>query len=320
MAKVIGASRYLPSKVVDNKDLVQFPEKYRNVIAKKAGVLSRRHVCEECTSDIGAKAVSCLLEKLDIDSDSVEVLICATSSPDRMQPATATRIQDICGLKNAYAFDVNSVCSSAVYAMKIASALVNDGTSNVIVVASEVYSKILNPTELKSYPYFGDGAGAVFITDSANEHEGYDLVDFVLGSDGSGSDVIQVPAGGTMLPGWNVKNEKDFYFKMDGRKVYEFACDKGSEVIEQLRTRNNIEPNFIIPHQANANVIKEIAKRSRLNIEQFYVNLDRLANTAGASVLIAFDEFIEEGVESENLFFVVFGGGLSWAGCYLKKC
>lgn len=319
MAKVIGTSRYLPLKVVDNKDLTQFPEKYRNVIAEKAGVLSRRHVDDECTSDIGAKAVSALLEKLDIDSDSVEILICATSSPDRIQPATATRIQDLCGLKNAYAFDVNSVCSSAVYAMKIASSLVNDGAKNVIVVASEVYSKILNPSELKTYPYFGDGAAAVFIADSENEIEGYDLVDFVLGSDGAGSDVIQVPAGGTMLPAWKVKNEKDFYFKMDGRKVYEFACDKGTELIERLRSRNNIDPEVVIPHQANANVIKEIARRSGLSNDLFYVNLDRFANTAGASVLIAFDEYIEKGHESKNLFLVVFGGGLSWAGCFLKK-
>jgi len=153
MAYVRGLSRFLPPKVVDNIDLVQFPEKYRNVIAAKAGVLSRRHVTVECTSDIGASAVKTLMEKYNIDVDSVDALICATSSPDRIQPATATRIQDICGLRNAYAFDVNSVCSGAVFAMKIASGLIRDGANNVIVVASEVYSKILNPNELKSYPY-----------------------------------------------------------------------------------------------------------------------------------------------------------------------
>lgn len=319
MSKLIGTARYLPPKIVDNKDLVQFPEKYRNVIADKAGVLSRRHVENECTSDIGAKAVDSLLRKFNIERDSVEIVICATSSPDRMQPATATRIQDICGLKNAYAFDVNSVCSSAVYAMKLASSLVNDGANNVIVVASEVYSKILNPAELKSYPYFGDGAAAALITDDSDLREGYELIDFVLGSDGSGSDIIQVPAGGTMLPSWKVKNQKDFYFKMDGRKVYDFACDKGTKVIDLLSHRNKVVPGVVVPHQANANVIKEIANRAGLDESLFFINLDKYANTAGASVLIALDELLEQNNDVDDVFLVVFGGGLSWGGCYLRK-
>lgn len=317
MAFVSGTSRYLPTKIVDNKDLVQFPEKYRDVIAEKAGVLSRRHVEEgECTSDIGARAVSSLLKQGGIAPDSIEALICATSSPDRMQPATATRIQELCGLKNAYAFDVNSVCSSGVFAMKVASGLVSDGARNVLVVASEVYSKILNPTQLTTYPYFGDGAGAILLTKEAGS---YELIDFVLGSDGSGADVIQVPAGGTMLPGPQTKNEKDFYFQMVGRQVYEFACEKGSEIIETLSRRNGIVPDMVIPHQANVNVIREIGRRSGLPDEKFYVNLERFANTAGASVLIALDEYLEVRGGQKNIFLVVFGGGLSWGGCYLRK-
>jgi 3-oxoacyl-[acyl-carrier-protein] synthase-3 len=221
------------------------------------------------------------------------------------------------GLTNAYAFDVNSVCSSAVFAMKLASGLIKDGAHNVLVVASEVYSKILNPKELTTYPYFGDGAGATLITNTVGR---YELVDFVLGSDGSGSEVIQVPAGGSMLPGPDVVNPKDYYFKMNGRQVFDFACDKGTEIIQSLSKRNNVNPDMVIPHQANINVIREIGRRSGLPDDQFYVNLDRFANTAGASVLIALDEYLEKHPVHDNIFLVVFGGGLSWAGCYLRRC
>ena len=316
MAFVNCTSRYLPSKVIENKDLIQFPEKYRNVIAEKAGVLSRRHVVDECTSDIGAEAVSSLIIQNQIAPESIDVLICATSSPDRIQPATATRIQELCGLNNAYAFDVNSVCSSAVFAMKLASGLIKDGANNVLVVASEVYSKILNPLELRTFPYFGDGAAATLITKNTGS---YELVDFVLGSDGSGSEVIHVPAGGTMLPGSKVENPKDFYFKMNGREVYDFACDKGSSLIQMLSERNGILPDIVIPHQANINVIKEIGRRSGFGKDMFFINLDRYANTAGASVLIALDEYLEKNTAPDHVFLIVFGGGLSWGGCYLRR-
>lgn len=317
MAYLKFTSHYLPEKIVYNSDLVQFPEKYRNIIADKAGILSRRHVDTECTSDLGIKAVNALLAKGNIDPNSIDALICATSSPDRIQPATATRIQEFCGLKNAYAFDVNSVCSSAVFAMKIAKGLIaGDGASNVIVVASEVYSKILNPKELKSFPYFGDGAASTLLS---NKNGAYELVDFTLGSDGGGADIIQVPAGGTMLPASKVTNEQDFYFKMDGRQVYDFACNKGTEIIETLSRRNSIVPDLIVPHQANINIIREIGRRTNLSEDKFFVNLQKYANTAGASVLIALDEYLEGNPDADNIFLVVFGGGLSWGGCYLRR-
>lgn len=315
MAYLVKTAQYLPENIIYNKDLTQFPERYRNIIGEKAGVLSRRHVTDECTSDIGAKAVQSLIEKAGIDPESVDALICATSSPDRIQPATATRIQELCGLKKSFAFDVNSVCSGGVYALKLASALVNDGLKNVIVVASEVYSKILNPKDISSFPYFGDGAGAALISDEGI----YELSDFILFSDGSGADVIQVPAGGSMRPASKVEKEKELYFSMLGAEVFKFACSKGSEVIEELTIRNSVQPDRVVTHQANINIIKEIAKRTDISHDKFFVNLQDYANTAGASSLIALNECLESEVPGDRIFLVVFGGGLSWGGCYLKR-
>src|SRR5215204_2318858 len=120
MSYIHSTSAYLPEKVVKNEDLVQFPERYRNVIAEKAGIFTRRHVTVECTSDVGAGAVGRLLDKSGVSPGAVNALICATSSPDRIQPATATRIQELCGLRQAFAFDINSACSGAVYALRLA--------------------------------------------------------------------------------------------------------------------------------------------------------------------------------------------------------
>lgn len=314
MARLSATARYLPPRIVHNRDLVQFPEELREMIAVKAGIQTRHISDGECTSDLGAQAVAALLAKAGFAGDDVDAIICATSSPDRIQPATATRIQDMCGLTRAFAFDVNSVCSGGIYALRLASALVNDGIKNVVVVASEVYSKILNPDDISTFPYFGDGAAACLV----GKRGRYELADFVLHSDGAGCDVIQVPGGGTMLPAAHVDEKRDFYFRMIGRKVFDFATHRAPEVLAELSSRNNVEPDCVVLHQANVNVIREIATRSGWSLDKFFVNADRYANTAGASVLIALDEVLESGAKPESIMLCAFGGGLSWGGALLK--
>lgn len=317
MAFIVNTAQYLPVNEISNHDLTQFPLRYRQLIEEKAGIKTRRHVTNECTSDIGALAVKQLLYKTGKDPAEIDALICATSSPDRIQPATATRIQELCGLKNAFSFDLNSVCSGGIYGLKIASSLIKDGTKNVIVVAAEVYSRLLNPKDIATFPYFGDGAAAVLLSD----HGAYELKDVLLFSDGSGCDVIQVPAGGSMLPAAAVSKERDYYFSMDGQSVYRFACEKGSELIKALSERNAVMADRIITHQANLNIMKEIARRTNIPEEVFFINVDKYANTAGASVLIALNEYMESdnAKKEEHVFLAAFGGGLSWGGCYLKK-
>jgi 3-oxoacyl-[acyl-carrier-protein] synthase-3 len=315
MAFLAATSRYLPEKIIANQDLTQFPERYRNLIAEKAGILSRHHAEDrECTSDLGSKAVRSLLDKTGLAPKSVSALICATSSPDRIQPPTATRIQALCGLERAFAFDVNAVCSGAIYALRLAASLVKDGVDNVIVVAAEVYSKILNREDITTYPYFGDGAAAALVTRKGRLR----LTDFVLGSDGTRADLIQVPGGGTMLPASQVRRKRDYYFLMAGAQVFEFACEAGARVIATLASRNAVIPDRVIAHQANTRIISEVASRSGLPAEKFFVNVQRYANTAAASVLIALDESLEEYPDDTTLLLVVFGGGLSWGGALLQ--
>jgi 3-oxoacyl-[acyl-carrier-protein] synthase-3 len=314
VAFLVDVACWLPETVVVNDDFVQFPAQYRAMIAEKAGILARRRVTTECTSDVGAQAVALLLKKTGLDPDAVGALICATSSPDRMQPPTATSIQHACGLSRAFAFDLNAVCSGAVYALRVAAGLVNEGVPNVIVVGAEVYSRILNPKDITTLPYFGDGAGAALVAAEG----AYEMREWILGSDGSGADVIQVPGGGTKLPSPLVQREKDHYFTMNGAAVFEFACRQGSAVLRELVQRSGGVPDCVVTHQANVRIIDEIARLSGVPRERFVVNVDRYGNTAAASVLIGLAEHLESGAAPRSIMLVGFGGGLAWAGCELR--
>lgn len=315
MSYIKCTARYIPKNKILNEDLLQFPERNRQLIGEKAGIYCRYHADEtQCTSDIGARAVTNLIEKFNIQRNNIGAVICATSSPDRIQPATATRIQELCELNTAFAFDINSVCSGSIYALAIADALVQSGIDNVIVVASEVYSKILNHNDIRTFPYFGDGAAAALISRDGN----IKIKGFELGSDGSGADIIQIPAGGTMLPLTKIAKESDMFFKMNGQAVFHFACEKGSYLIDKLINTYSKVPLQIIPHQANINILKEISLRTKTPFEIYYINLDRLGNTAGASVLIALDEYIENNTKTGFIFLAAFGGGLSWGSSCLE--
>jgi 3-oxoacyl-[acyl-carrier-protein] synthase III len=321
-AKIIATGSYLPELIIFNEDLVQFPAVTHSLIEAKTGVKTRRHaLVKECTSDLALKAATNCLEKVNFCVKDIDAIILATSSPDRIQPATATRVQNLLGADKCFAFDINSVCSGGIYGLYLGHALVKSGfCRNVLVIAAEIYSRILNPNDFSTFPYFGDGAGALLISQS---QANIGIIHTILKTDGSGCEVIQIPAGGTMLPFNQVNNPKDIFFKMHGKKVYEFALDKGVEVVNELIENCNIVKNeikYIIAHQANINIINELSKRLNIELGKFIVNLDKYGNTAAASVLIALDELIESRkVESgDHIVIVAFGGGLSWGATLLR--
>lgn len=321
--RIAATASYLPEHVVTNESLTQFPPHSRPLIQEKTGVRERRHAAPgQCTSDLGFEAAQLCLQRAGISPLEVDAIILATSSPDRTQPATATRLQHMLKATNAFAFDVNSVCTGALYALRIAGALIEAGhVRTALVVASEVYSRHLNPRDFSTYPYFGDGAAAALLSAGP---DGCELVASILHSDGSGNNVIQVPAGGTMAPYQSNPNPSDIYFKMIGKEVYEFAVTRGTEVIGEILTANNLIPRDIgrfILHQANINIINAIAGNLEVPLERFAVNLDRYGNTAAASVLIALDEDLHTNGLNQGEYIVIaaFGGGLSWGAGLLRR-
>lgn len=321
---VLSVGSYIPEKVILNQDLKQFPPRAQNLIEQKTGVKARRYADDkEFTSDLAIKAAKVCLEKVGVSSKELDGIILATSSPDRIQPATATRVQDKIGAPQAFAFDINAVCSGGIYALSCAEAFIRSGKyKKILVIASEVYSRILNPSDFSTLPYFGDGAGAVILArNEKDDNKG--ILNSILHTDGSGSEVIYIPAGGTMKPGWAVEDKQEFYFRMNGRAVYNFAVQRGSEVVVQCLDQTGIsidEVDCIIAHQANENVLKEIASRIGCSYDKFFVNLQKYGNTAGASVFIALDEALESGriKQGDLIILVAFGGGLTWGSTMIR--
>jgi 3-oxoacyl-[acyl-carrier-protein] synthase III len=315
-AVIQSTGSYVPEKMIHNEAMAQFSGVAKLLISKKTGVFCRRHADkDQCTSDLALKAARCCLDRIEFPAHEIESIMLSTSSPDRMQPATATRLQYLLGATHAFAFDINSVCSGSTYGIALAQAMIRSGTcANVLFIAAETYSKILDPDDFSTYPYFGDGAGAILFGTGGSQKG---VIGSILGTDGSGNDVICVPAGGTMLPIPRIEDPKSAYFHMKGRDVFKFAIEKGTQVIERLLAKAGLSASdisYFICHQANVNILLKIAEQLGVSEDRFYMNLFRYGNTASASVPIALDEAITRGFISEGDLVVTaaFGGGLSW--------
>jgi len=314
---------YLPEKRLANEDLTQFPREAIPLIGEKTGVYFRRVAADdECTSDLAVRAAKRCLADGGIDPEKVQGIILATSSPDRMQPATATRVQHLLGAKQAFAFDINSVCSGSAFGIALADGLIRSGQyENILLVASEVYSRILNPKDYATYPFFGDGAGAAFFRAGSPAEGG--VIHSCLRTDGSRSDMISVPAGGTQLPFGKMTNPRAAFFRMRGPDVFSFAVEEVPELVGRLMAESGASLSDIcsfICHQANVNIIHKIADLLHVPRERFFMNLAEYGNTAGASVLIALDEALAWGVirRGDLVVTVSFGGGLSWGANLIR--
>jgi 3-oxoacyl-[acyl-carrier-protein] synthase-3 len=322
-AVISATGRYLPDKAIRNQDMIQFSEEARRLIGQKTGVFSRRVAAEsECTSDLAVRAAVNCLGKIAFSPEQIDGIILSTSSPDRMQPATAARVQYMIGASKSFALDINSVCSGSVFGIAMADALIRaEKYQNVLFIAAEMYSKILNKDDFSTYPFFGDGAGAIlFQADNASSRG---VLHSCLRTDGSGSDTICVPGGGTMMPYIKMTNEKSAYFRMKGIDVFTFAVEKSAEIIMQLTREAGVpisDVKCFICHQANVNIIQKIAGIVGVSEELFFLNLDRYGNTASASVPIALDEALTDGViaPGDLVVTVAFGGGLSWGANLIR--
>ena len=313
---------YLPERVVFNEDLTQFPEDSRPRIALKTGVLSRRIAPEEaCTSDLAIEAGRACLKKANFSPEKLQGIVLSTSSPDRVQPPTATRTQAGLGAPQAFAFDMNSVCAGSTYGICMADALIRSGRfDNILFIAAEMYSKILNPNDFGTAPYFGDGAGAILLQ-AGDGDEG--ILHSCLGSDGHLCEEVGVFGGGTMIPFKRLPHPNAIYLKMNGRAIKEFAMKRGTDIIMRLAGETGIsldDVDCFLCHQANINILKDLSSNLNIPFEKFFVNLDRYGNTASASVIIAMDEAIECNMirEGSLVLTVAFGGGLNYGANLIR--
>ena len=307
----------MPQRVMTNEDWACLGETSDEWITTKTGIKERRIADEgTCTSDLAVIACQRALDEAGGSPSDVDMLILATSSPDVPLSSTAGITQHKLGCDSAAAFDINAVCAGWVHALDVGSRFVGTaGYDNVLVVGAEVYSRILNWEDRSTCVLFGDGAGAALLQDVG---EGRGLLGSWMLSDGGGSGVIEIPAGGvrTPIPSDGFV-EGDQFFQMDGRAVWDFAIEAFPQAVRGVLERvgkDLSEVDLIIPHQANLRIVEAGMENLGLPMGKTFTNLEKYGNTAGASVPIALREAVDEGlVRSGDLVgTAAFGGGLAW--------
>ena len=307
----------MPQRVMTNEDWACLVETSDEWITTKTGIKERRIADEgTCTSDLAVIACQRALDEAGVSPSDVDMLILATSSPDVPLSSTAGITQHKLGCDSAAAFDINAVCAGWVHALDVGSRFVGTaGYDNVLVVGAEVYSRILNWEDRSTCVLFGDGAGAALLQDVG---EGRGRLGSWMLSDGGGSGVIEIPAGGvrTPIPSDGFV-EGDQFFQMDGRAVWDFAIEAFPQAVRGVLERvgrDLSEVDLIIPHQANLRIVEAGMENLGLPMGKTFTNLEKYGNTAGASVPIALREAVDEGlVRSGDLVVTAaFGGGLAW--------
>lgn len=314
---ISGCGMYVPTRVLTNKDLEKMVNTNDEWITKRTGIKERRIAAQdETSSSMGIIAGRKALESAGVIPDEVGLVIVGTATPDYMFPATACLIQNTLGIKGG-AFDVEAGCSSFMYALSLATSFVAGGTyRNILVVGTEVLSRILDWTDRSTCVLFGDGAGAVVVSAAVGGR--FDPT-FVLGSDGSGASALYVPAGGSQQPAADdTVRDKLHTVRMAGPEVFRFATHVVVESSQQVLERLGLGPDDIdlfIPHQANERVIDSALKRLNFPRDRCFINIDRYGNTSSASIPIALTEAAAQGLlqPGHTILMVGFGAGLAWA-------
>ncbi len=321
---IIGTGSYLPKTVWTNEDLVaKGVETSDEWVFSKTGI-RQRHIAadDEATSDLAVQAALKAMEAADVAADEIDLIVLATSSPDMIQPSTAAIVQGKLGAVNAAAFDVGAVCAGFVYAMVTAAGMMRGFAhyKKVLVIGAETYSRILDWKDRTTCVFFGDGAGAVVLSET--KAPGY-MSHFVM-NDGTGAEVIKFPAGGSRLPASEQTLSAGLHaFQMDGRKVWDFAIEAMPDAVRrscEYAGCNVGDIDLLISHQANINIIQKSMDALGLPMDKAYVTIRDTANTSGASIPIALDYAAKAGklVENDLLALVGFGGGLSWGSMLIK--
>ncbi len=326
-AHIVGWGHYLPERVVTNDELSHMVDTTDEWIVQRTGIRTR-HIAaaHETTATLAFEAAARALTVADLHPSQIELIIVATSTPGHMFPSTACLVQDYLGASRAGAFDLSAACSGFVYALQMAAQSIATGAvRNAVVIGAETMSRVIDWSDRGTCILFGDGAGAVVLKGSSVPGG---VVATTLRSDGSGADLLSLPAlyhnpvpipGAEFAHNGHHKNIVD----MDGRQVYRFATNVIVSSIQDVLKKGGLTLDdiaLIIPHQANVRIIETAARKLKLPLEKFYLNLEHTGNTSAASIPMALCDAVAEGrlKPDDNIIFVGFGGGLTWAASLLK--
>ncbi len=322
-ATITATARYLPERKLSNFDLEKMVDTSDEWIRTRTGIENRHLVGEgEATSDMGAEIAKQLLERSGKSPEDIDLILVATSTPDYPVVSTAALVQNKIGATNAWGYDIVAACTGFVYALETGAKLIESGTyNNVLVIGADTMSSIIDYTDRNTCVIFGDGGGGVLLEPS---YDDIGVMDSILHADGSGSEYLTVPAGGSMHPAsMDTVNKKMHYVYQDGKTVYKFAVKNMSDVSKRILDQNELTGDDIklfIPHQANRRIIDATAKRCGLGPEKVLVNINRYGNTTAGTIPIALDEAVETNRLEKNdiLLLAAFGGGFTWGSMLIR--
>jgi 3-oxoacyl-[acyl-carrier-protein] synthase-3 len=320
-AAITAVHGYLPPDVLTNADLARMVDTSDAWITERTGI-KQRHILKGeglGSSHMGAEAVRGLLTKSKTDPSEIELLICATTTPDFVHPCTANLICDMVGIRNVGSFDVQAACSGFIYALTVAQQFIAAGTyKKVIVVGADKMSAIVDYTDRATCVLFGDGAGAVMLEPNA---AGYGIMDTILRSDGSGAKHLHQKAGGSRMPPTAETVAKRLhYVHQEGAQVYKHAVAGMADVAREIMARNNLTADMIdwaVPHQANRRIIETTAERLGLPPDKVMFTIHKYGNTTTATLPLCLWDYEQKLKTGDRLLLAAFGGGFSWGGAYV---
>jgi 3-oxoacyl-[acyl-carrier-protein] synthase-3 len=322
-ATILSTGSALPKRVVTNSDLEKIVDTSHEWIVERTGIYERRIAEEgECLSQYCADASRRAVEQAGLDMADIDLIVCATVTPDMPLPATAGFIQERIGAKKASGFDISAGCSGFLYALNIADQFIKTGYSrHTLVIGGELLSKHLNWTDRTTCVIFADGAGAVVL---GRAREPHGILSTRMYLDGSMADFICLPGGGTAQPTSMKTLEGELhYIRMKGNETFKVAVRTLTEVSREVMNENHVKPEdlaMFIPHQANIRIMNLVREKLKIPEEKVYTNIDRIGNTSAASIPIALDEVNRAGrLKNDDLVLMsAFGAGLTWAASLVR--
>ncbi len=319
---IIAVGKYVPKKVLTNADLEKMVETSDEWITTRTGIKERRIVAKgEAASDLAAKAAKDALAEAKLDPQNLELIIVASITPDMQFPATACILQNALGAKKAVAFDVSAACSGFVYALTIAEQFIARGVyKNALVVGAEVLTSITDWKDRNTCVLFGDGAGAAVLS----EVKSGGIISTYLGADGAMGELLYLPGGGSRMPASaKTVESRMHYLKMHGNELFKIAINTMSSAAETVLKQAGLKAqdiHLVIPHQANTRIIAMVAKKLKLPMDKFYLNIERYGNMSSASLAVALCEAVKEGrvKKGDYILLDAFGAGLVWGAMIIK--
>ncbi|MGZ8188377.1 MAG: beta-ketoacyl-ACP synthase III [Methylosarcina sp.] len=317
-SRVIGTGGYLPEEILTNDHISQTVDTSDSWIYERTGIKSRRiagpHETASSMAEIAARQA---IEAARIDPEEIDLIIVATGSPDRVYPSTGCLLQQRLGIKQCMAFDVQAACSGSIFAMSIADQYIKSGAARkVLVIGSEICSRLVDWTDRTTCILFGDGAGAILL--SASEETG--ILSTHIHSDGEYEDLLYCP---NPQAATEANKDEPGFISMRGNEVFKVAVNTLGRIVDETLEANHLDKSdidWLVPHQANIRIIAATAKKLKMSMEQVVVTLENQGNTSSASVLLAFNEAVRDGRIRRNqvVLLEAFGAGFTWGSVLLK--